>query len=83
MRNHQIEQTNAAQEKGGNAKNESMKIDFLLVALYFVIVAVMFWVLLARVDFMMYLLPYGVILAVTLLLLNYLRHIMKSIHKEN
>lgn len=58
-------------------RNDSIVVDYLIVLLYIVIVAILFWTLLCRVDFMVaYVLPYGTIIAVSAIFINYLQKIL-------
>lgn len=62
--------------------NDSIVIDYMIALLYVVIVALLFVTLVYRIDFMVaYVLPYGVIIAVTLIFINYLTKILGSIKK--
>lgn len=62
--------------------NDSIVADYMIALLYVLIVALLFATLVYRIDFMVaYVLPYGVIIAVTLIFVNYLTKILGSIKK--
>jgi len=62
--------------------NDSIVVDYMIALLYVLIVALLFATLVYLIDFMVaYVLPYGVIIAVTLIFVNYLTKILGSIKK--
>ena len=62
--------------------NDSIVVDYMIALLYVLIVALLFATLVYRIDFKVaYVLPYGVIIAVTLIFVNYLTKILGSIKK--
>lgn len=68
--------------KDKKKQNDSIVIDYMIVLLYLAIVAVLFITLIFRIDFIVaYVLPYGVIIAVTLIFIQYLTKILGSIKK--
>ncbi|HVI42963.1 MAG TPA: hypothetical protein VM577_20340 [Anaerovoracaceae bacterium] len=53
-------------------------MDGFLVALYFIVVGVIFYAILNHSDFLIgKFIPYGLMLAVTIIFINYLSHVLK------
>ena len=70
-------------EEKEKKRNDSIKVDYMIVALYFIIVAGLFITLVFRIDFLVaYVLPYGVIAAVSVIFLDYLRKILKATNQK-
>lgn len=58
---------------------DSIKVDYLIALAYFVVVAMLFWILYTRNDFMVqYVLPFGLIAIVTFVFANYLHKVLKA-----
>lgn len=58
---------------------DSIKVDYLIVLAYLGIVGILFWTLNYRVEFMTrYVLPYGLVAAVTLVFVDYLHKVLKA-----
>lgn len=76
--------TNSAQKgEKKEQRKQSIKVDFLIAALYFVIAGIMYMTLIFRWDMMMYILPYGLILTVTIVFLSYIRTIIRGIGAQS
>lgn len=66
------------EKKKNNLEISWIGLDGFLVAMYFVVVGIILWTILNKNDFMMgTIIPFGLMIGVTLIFFNYLSHVFK------
>ncbi|WP_245156582.1 hypothetical protein [Clostridium aminobutyricum] len=71
-------------KKKNNLEISWLGMDGFLVAMYFVVVGIILWTILAKNDLMMgTIIPFGLMIGVTLIFFNYISHVFKFAKPKN